>query len=140
MLQGGRLALAKGLLSQWAKAMYPRRESLVVVGFSGRDARILRLPGKAGRANDDWIRPIEGGGETPIDAALALAERVLRRVDDERALWLLSDARFPALPPRPHGVDQCGVIDFDDGPLRLGRAQALAEAWQATYINAKTLI
>ena len=46
-------------------------------------------------------------------------------------LWLLTDARFDEIPPRPRQADVCMVVDFDDGALTLGRAARIAQAWGA---------
>ncbi|WP_349771944.1 VWA domain-containing protein [Thauera sedimentorum] len=144
MLRGRRLALAKGLLLAWTAALYHRREALAVIGFAGGAARVLQPPRKAVAFNERWIAAIAGGGGTPAAAAVALADRLLaqrrRRAPDERvALWLLSDARFATLPPPPRHADQCTVIDFDEGPRALGRAQRLAREWNADCVSACSL-
>ncbi|WP_230976247.1 vWA domain-containing protein [Pseudothauera nasutitermitis] len=144
MLRGRRLALAKGLLQAWAARCYRRRETLMVIGFAGEQARLLHAPGKAAAFNERWIAPIAGGGATPAASAIALADRVLaqrRRSADERVeLWLLSDARFATLPPRPQRADHCTVIDFDDGPRALGRAARLAAAWGADCLPVRAVV
>ncbi|MDQ7989447.1 MAG: hypothetical protein REI09_07405, partial [Candidatus Dactylopiibacterium sp.] len=143
MLRGQRLALAKGLLQAWGAHCYRRRETLAVIGFSGDAARLIRAPAKA-TARQDWIAPIAGGGGSPAHAAIALAEHVMARHRRQApgahiTLWLLSDARFQPLPPRPALADQCTVIDFDTGARALGRARQLAQAWQAGYAPAAAL-
>lgn len=144
MLRGKRLASAKGLLLAWTAMLYRRRESLAVIGFSGKAARVLQVPQKAVVFNEGWIAPITGGGGTPAASAVMLAEVLLARrrrcsPGEHLAVWLLSDARFASVPPRPRHADQYAIIDFDEGPLALGRARQLARAWQAEHVPASSL-
>ena len=136
MLQGSRLALAKGLLLEWTAQFYRRREDLTVIGFGGEQANLLQAPRKTVAFNTAWIAEIAGGGATPAGSAVALADAVLakrRRSMREQhvVLWLLTDARFDEIPPRPRQADVCMVVDFDDGALTLGRAARIAQAWGA---------
>ncbi len=144
MLRARRLALAKGLLLAWTGLLQRRRESLAVIAFSGASAQLLQAPQKAVRHGARWIAPIAGGGGSPAVAAVTLAEALLARrrrtTPGERlAVWLLSDVRFARLPPRPRHADQYTIIDFDEGPFALGRAQRLAHAWQAEHWPASAL-
>ncbi|WP_342773526.1 vWA domain-containing protein [Azoarcus indigens] len=141
MLRGQRLALAKGLLLDWSAASYRKREALAVIAFDGHGARLLQAPRKAQAHNERWIAPLAGGGGSPVQAALQLAEEVLRRyrktcAAQPIALSLLTDARFDPLPPRPRHADRCTVVDFDDGRPRLERAARLAADWQAELLRA----
>ena len=141
MLAGASLALAKGLILQWAKQIYRQRAQLCVIGFGGGQARVLQTPRKAAAINEHWIAPIRGGGGTPVVPGLNLAQRVLsqyRKKSPQQicGLWLLTDGRFPDLPPRPEYADICAVVDFEKAPLRLGRAQQLAQNWHANYVLA----
>ncbi|WP_243632273.1 vWA domain-containing protein [Parazoarcus communis] len=145
MLRSRRLALAKGLLLEWAAERYRRREPFAVIGFGGKGARVLQAPRKAVAFNERWIAPIAGGGGSPADAAVALADQLLARrrrskPDERFVVCLLSDVRFTALPPRPQQADHCTIIDFDEGPLALGRARQLARAWQADHRSAAELV
>ena len=142
MLAGRNLALAKGLLLAWAEHIYQQRAYLCVIGFGGSEARVLQAPRKAARINTHWIAPISGGGGTPLLKGLALAERMLAQARKKNprqftSLWLLTDGRFPYLPPRPLHADTCAVVDFENAPVRLGRAQQLAQRWQGDYRHAQ---
>ncbi len=144
MLEGDQLGFAKGLLQQWVRQLYRRREYLAVIGFAGDTARLLQPPHKAVAFNDAWISAIPGGGATPARAAVALADAILgrwrRRVPGQRiTVWLLSDARFNALPPRPRFAHHCVVVDFDRAAVALGRARHIAEAWGAELLRAADL-
>ena len=144
MLQGSRLALAKGLLLEWTAQFYRRREDLTVIAFAGNQARVLQPPRKAVAFNAAWIAKIAGGGATPARSAVALADSVLekrrRSVPKQHiVLWLLTDARFDDLPPRPRHADVCTVVDFDDASVALGRARRIAQAWDAECWSATEL-
>ena len=141
MLAGRNLALAKGLLQEWAQQIYRQRAQLCVIGFGGGEARILQAPRKAAHINDHWIAPIRGGGGTPIRQGLQQAEQVLAQARKKNpqqltTLWLLTDGRFPSQPPRPEFADLCAVVDFENAAVPLGRAQQLAQQWQADYLHA----
>lgn len=142
MLKRNNLALAKGLLVQLSEQLYRRRSELAVIVFAGRQAQVLQTPRRVAAFNLAWIAPIGGGGGSPLESAVAEAERLLaqarrRAPGQRRYLWLLSDARFPALPARPRHVDECWVLDFDNAAVPLGRAERIAEHWAAQYCLAE---
>lgn len=145
MLRGKRLSLAKGLLLRWTAEFYRRREDLAVIGFSGEQARVLQPPRKAVAFNEAWIAAIPGGGGTPAQSAVALADALLRKrrrtaPEQHVALWLLTDARFDGIPPRPRDADICTVVDFDDSAIALGLATRIGAAWDAEVVRATDLV
>jgi len=141
MLRGEKLALAKGCLLALTESFYRRREHLAVIGFSGNEARLLQAPAKATAFNADWIRPLRGGGGTPLASAMALAERLLQRARSASSgqllsVWLLTDGRFAALPARPRLADSCQIVDFETEAIALQRCRRLAQDWDAQWICA----
>lgn len=144
MMCSGRLALAKAMLHVWCEALYGTREAIVVIGFGGSGAQLLKAPGTA-PVGATWIRTIEGGGGTPIVAALSATEKTLHRLRRQSptariACWLLTDGRFAVLPASPAGADWCAVVDFDSGGLAVGRSKEVASRWSATYMSACELV
>lgn len=144
MLRGEKLALAKGCLLALTEDFYRRREHLAVIGFSGNAARLLQAPGKATAFNAEWIRPLAGGGGTPIESALALADVLMQRARRGSSgrllsLWLLTDGRFAELPARPHLADSCHIVDFETDTIALQRCRRLARDWDAQWIGAAQL-
>jgi magnesium chelatase subunit ChlD-like protein len=137
MLEGGRLARAKGLLLAMFEQAARQRHRVALVCFGGNKAERRFGPAMPRWWNERWVEPIGGGGGTPLQLGLDEAGRVLRhaaRVTPGVAcsLWLLSDGRStaqPRLPPATHRV----VVDFEDGPIRLGRCVELARQWDADY-------
>lgn len=152
MLRDGKLARAKGFLSALAAQCYCQRDHLAVIGFGGTQARWLHRPAKAHALHAEWIAPVTGGGATPVEAALQWLDGLLvsarRRQVRGRAgaggggqaackvcVWLLTDARFVATPPRPSLADECVVVDFDCGPQALYRGRAVAVSWGACWVD-----
>lgn len=144
MLKGRNLSLAKGLLMHWSGRIYQERGQMAVIGFSGEGAKVLQSPTRAGPRNEQWIRPIAGGGGTPVAAGLRLAEQLVTRARRGKpltvVLWLLSDGRFDPLPLRPGFADTVGLVDFESTRVRLGRMPRLANAWDAPCWSIDQLI
>lgn len=133
MLQADKLARAKGYLLALMDSLYRARDRVGVIGFSGSGARWLQRPAKAQTFNADWIRPLAGGGGSPLAQALDLLPRTPNPSGDCVCLWLLSDCRFAQLPAGPQHVDRCVIVDFDADPLLLGRGPLLAQQWKAEH-------
>lgn len=139
MRQGGRLAKAKGyavhLIEQAARA----GDHVALLCFGGQGVELLVPPGPARAAGSARVRPVGGGGGTPLTACLAQAEQLLRSdlrrrgTGSTNCLWLLTDGRTLEQPTAPTAADHTVVVDFDD-PLRpLGRCAAWAERWRAEH-------
>lgn len=141
MAASGALARAKGVLLSLMEEAYRRREQVALICFAGTRV-VLRLPPrKAAAWNDDWIAPIGGGGGTPLQAAVEHAGQLLQRHGGAEAsfqgwLWLLTDGRTRERPARPAAAQEAGIVDFESGRVRLGRAAALAAAWDARHVRA----
>ncbi|NYH17100.1 vWA domain-containing protein [Paraburkholderia bryophila] len=145
MLAGERLALAKGLLiGLFDRASAARAEAaLVCFGGSGADVRFG--PAVPRWWNERWLRPVGGGGGTPLAVGVGRAVRLLedgarRKPAQQRWLWILTDGRTSDEPARPRDVDQIVVVDFEQGAIRLGRCASLADGWGARYVTAEELI
>ena len=140
MLQGRKLALAKGCLLALTELFYRRRERLAVIGFAGPQAQLLRAPCKVAAFNAEWIAPLQGGGATPVQSAVALVEALLRQQKAVKpgllaSVWLLTDGRFDPLPARPQGADSCHIVDFEQEAVALQRCARLARDWGAECIE-----
>ena len=94
MVESGAFAKAKGLLLQWMRWAYLRRESVALLCFGAGQVRWLLQPTRAPRWNDDLIEPLLGGGGTPLAAALQAGwDAVARHSGFTSTLWVLSDFR-----------------------------------------------
>jgi magnesium chelatase subunit ChlD-like protein len=137
MAAGGALARAKGVLLALMEQAYRRRERVALLSFAGTRVELRLPPRKAAAWNDDWVNAIGAGGGTPLGPAIAQAAQLLARGGGEGWLWLLTDGRARDWPARPAEAAQLRVVDFEQGRLRLGRAQALARAWGAECLRAE---
>lgn len=137
MLAQGRLALAKGVLAELMAQAYRWRDQVALLSFAGAGG-VVRLPARrAMRDASAWVAPIGGGGGTPLTAALAQADELIRRHARGTCwLWLLTDGRSREAPARPKHADQVCIIDFDAARVPLGRAGALASDWGAAHVRA----
>ncbi|WLE60866.1 VWA domain-containing protein [Burkholderia plantarii] len=145
MLDGGRLARAKGLLVSLFDAAARERAEVALICFGAGGAERRFGPAVPRWWNERWLEPVAGGGGTPlalgIDAARALlAQLARRRPGAPRSLWLLTDGRTDEMPARPAQADEIHLVDFDDAAVRLGRAERLARAWEARWWLPEMLI
>lgn len=138
MRQRGRLALAKGhaawLIEQAARA----GDDVALLCFGGRGVELLLPPGRARAARSSQVRPLGGGGGTPLTHALTQADQVLHRAARrhgpiESWLWLLTDGRTLEQPPVPQAAQRIVIVDFDNPSRAIGRCAAWAMRWGAEH-------
>jgi magnesium chelatase subunit ChlD-like protein len=144
MLSYQNLSLAKGLLADWLRQFYQQRVKVCVLGFGSGGVKVLLPPRQASYINEHWIASIGGGGGSPVATALERADYIMENYRKRCphtmiTLSLLSDGRFTLLPCRPRNADQIVIIDFEQGPVRLGRTLQLAVKWDAHYAIASQL-
>nr|WP_240478675.1 VWA domain-containing protein [Pseudomonas cremoricolorata] len=134
----GALAACKGVLAEVFDQAYRRRARLALLTASGRIPQWQRHGLKASAALQPWLQQLGAGGGTPLLAALAEARQwLLRRANQhphemQRCL-VFTDGRlqrWQALAPLP--CDSV-LVDMERTPVRLGRAQQLAEQLHAQY-------
>ncbi|RZT36458.1 vWA domain-containing protein [Cupriavidus agavae] len=145
MAHGEPLALAKGVLLRLLERAYQTRAEVALVCFAAGHAEVRLAPSRARRWNDDWVRPITGGGGTPLALGLARADQLLarqarQRPGQQRWLWLLTDGRSTESPPRPAWADHVVVVDVERNPVPLGRCRHLADGWGTEYRSAEAAI
>ena len=148
MRRGGRLALAKGHAAMLIEQAAGAGDDVALLCFGGSGVELLLLPGPARRSGSARVRPVGGGGGTPLAAALAESERLLRqsRVRHrgqgacETWLWLLTDGRSLEQPVAPGAAEHIVIIDFDapaGAPgTGIGRCAAWAAHWGAEHRHA----
>ncbi len=138
MHQRGRLALAKGhaawLIEQAARA----GDDVALLCFGGQGVELLLPPGRARAARTAQVRPLGGGGGTPLTHALAQADQVLQRTASrhgpaESWLWLLTDGRTLEQPAAPQAAQRIVIVDFDNPSRAIGRCAAWAMRWGAEH-------
>jgi len=143
MLLSQQLAAAKGMLMQLIQMAYDQQADIAIVGFAGAEARVFVSPTRARPPTsihaEEWLKPVRGGGATPLTRGVAAASRLLTQAKQARSqqttwLWLLTDGRTTEAPVRPVS-DNIVVIDCERGRVRLRGCVALARHWSAHYID-----
>ncbi|WP_233835377.1 vWA domain-containing protein [Paraburkholderia sp. ZP32-5] len=145
MLAGQRLALAKGLLIALFDHASAQRAEAALICFGGAGADLRFGPAVPRWWNERWLQPVGGGGGSPLESGVRRAAELLgrsarRRPAQQRWLWILTDGRTRDIPARPLDADEVVVVDFERGALRLGRCEALADAWGARCVAPEELI
>lgn len=134
----GALSQAKGLLANTFEQAYRQRARLAVLHATGTQPRWLWQGQKASAQLHEWLEQLGAGGGTPLIDALQQArdwldKRQRQKPGERQRLLVLTDGRlrdWPALQPL-----NCPtvLVDIEGGPIRLGRAQQLAQELGAQY-------
>lgn len=147
-MAAGRLQAAKEVALGLLASNYERRDEVALMIFRGEGAQLVLPFTRDSRRLEETLRDIAVGGRTPLAGALHEAARILRNRPSS-LLVLFTDGRAnvsvggadpweEALSACAAAADACAgalVIDCETGPIALGRARALAEALQATYLS-----
>ncbi len=141
MRQRGRLALAKGHAAFMIEQAARQGDDVALLRFGGQGVELLLPPGRARASGSQRLRPVGGGGGTPLADALVQADRLLQRTlrknsskgPTECWLWLLTDGRTLEQPQAPLTPQHLVIVDFDDPKTPLGRCAAWAMRWGAEH-------
>lgn len=138
MRRRGRLALAKGHAAALIDRAARAGDRVALLCFGGQGVELRLPPGPARASGREKVRPLGGGGGTPVTHALAEADRLLRRVERREGpidawLWLLTDGRTLERPAAPTAAHHVVVVDFDDPARALGRCADWARCWGAEH-------
>jgi len=129
---------AKGLLAQLFDDAYRQRARMALLTASGQ-APTWQVQGlKAAKGLVGWLEQLGAGGGTPLLAALTeaghwLAVRRKRYPTEQQRLLVITDGRLKDVAELPHLECSGLLVDIERGPIRLGRAQALAAGLQLDY-------
>jgi magnesium chelatase subunit D len=146
-----RMRQTKGAVLSLLIDAYQKRDRVGLITFGGTGAQLALAPTRSVVVAARRLADLPIGGTTPLAAGLDLAGRVVasarrREPGVSPLVVLLTDGRgnVPLRPggnPEAEGLslarrlgqeDVTGlVIDTEGGPIRLGRARALAAAWDA---------
>jgi magnesium chelatase subunit D len=155
MAAGQRMEAVKGTVLSLLTDAYQHRDSVGVISFRGVDAQLLLPPTRNVEQAEQALRTLPTGGRTPLPHALQLALDVIQQYREHRPLLIiLSDGK--ANVSLPGGGDAWQqvmqlagqvraqstpalVLDTDADYLRLGRANALADALGADCISLDNL-
>lgn len=148
MLLSQQLAAAKGMLMQLIQIAYDQQADIAIVGFAGADARVFVAPTRARPPTsihaEEWLKPVRGGGATPLARGVAAVSRLLAEAKQGQSeqntwLWLLTDGRTTESPGRPAAADNIVVVDCERSRVRLRGCLTLARQWSAHYIDLNDL-
>ena len=156
-----RMVAVKGAVLSLLLDAYQRRDRVGLVAFRGAGAETLLPPTGSVDLAQRHLQEMPTGGRTPLSAGLRRALEVVEteRVKDRQLrplLVLLSDGRANVTAGGVTGATatteaaQAGalvqqrkipavVVDTEDGYVRLGLAQPLAEAMHARYVKLEDL-
>lgn len=141
-----RMEMVKGAVIALLSDAYQQRDEVAVIAFRGAGAELLLPPTRSVEIAERELRELPTGGRTPLAHALKIAHEVLERAagsGPEPLLIVLSDGRANlALEPQAdpwreslewaqalaHRGVAALVLDTEAGQVRLGRANALAQA------------
>ncbi len=132
------LSDAKGLLAQLFDDAYRQRARMALLTASGQSPKWQVQGLKAARGLADWLEQLGAGGGTPLLAALAeaahwLAARRKRYPAEQQQLLVITDGRLKVIDGLPLLACPGLLVDIERGPIKLGRAQALANGLQLDY-------
>ena len=139
------LSLAKGVLAELFDNAYRQRARLAVLQAGGREAQWLWQGRKASAELHRWLHELGAGGGTPLlDALNQAGDWLLRRQrakpSERQRLLILTDGRLRDLPNLAPLPCPTLLLDTERAPIRLGRAQQLAQALQAEYQHIDDLL
>lgn len=138
MRHKGKLALAKGHAARLIEQAARLGDDVALLSLGGQGVELLLAPGPARASGGQRVRPLGGGGGTPLAQALAQADQLLARNQrlngpTECWLWLLTDGRTLEQPEAPQVPQHIVIVDFDDPHKSLGRCAAWAKRWGAEH-------
>ncbi len=142
-----RMVATKGAIMSLLLDAYQKRDRVGMISFRGQEASVLLPPTGSVELAQRYLNQMKTGGRTPLAAGLAKAYELLRRDryrdrDLQSLLVLLTDGRANAAQgvddPVAESLRQAAalrhahipalVVDTEQGSLRLGLAQRLAQA------------
>lgn len=139
MRSRGRLSWAKGYAASLIQEAARQGDDVALLCFGGQGVELLLPPGPARTAGVVRVRPLGGGGGTPLSACVSEADRLLQTVRRgqrpfaKACFWLLTDGRTLDDPLAPKLADRVIVVDFDDPRLPIGQCASWAKGWGAEY-------
>ncbi|MDX8033789.1 putative cobaltochelatase [Lentzea sp. BCCO 10_0856] len=147
-----RMSAVSGAVVSLLRDAYQRRDKVGVVTFRGNQAEVALPPTTSVDAAATRLKKMRTGGRTPLADGLLKAHRVLEieRLRDPRKrplVVLLTDGRATSSglggDPMKDALKAAGlleqtavvVVDCEQGHIRLGLAQKIAEALQGTCVR-----
>ncbi|GAA3643510.1 putative cobaltochelatase [Lentzea roselyniae] len=147
-----RMSAVSGAVVSLLRDAYQRRDKVGVITFRGRAAEVALPPTTSVDAAATRLKKMRTGGRTPLADGILKAHKVLEieRLRDPRKrplVVLLTDGRATSSglggDPTKDALKAAGlleqtavvVVDCEQGHIRLGLAQKIAEALQGTCVR-----
>ncbi len=132
------LSQAKGLLAQVLDDAYRQRIRLALLTANGSTPRWQHQGLKASAALKPWLDALGAGGGTPLFAAFEqasqwLEQRRKKHPAEQQRVLVMTDGRIKDLPPMHAFVCPGLLIDIESGPIRLRKAEQMAEMLGLEY-------
>ena len=140
----GALTQAKGLLGTVLEQAYQQRVRIAVLHATGMQAQWPFQGQKRSAAMLAWVSDLGAGGGTPLIEALVqtgdwLTQRQRSKPAEQQKVLVITDGRLREWPTLPPMACPALVVDIESAPIRLGRAQVLAEQLGAQYRHIESL-
>ncbi|MBM6551710.1 AAA family ATPase [Marinomonas ostreistagni] len=131
-------AKAKGVILEIAERAYLEREQISILGFGGEQVDWLLPQVRAPQNIRAQLDEFSAGGGTPIHQALVdaqqyLAQAARQQPELELNSYILTDGRVTGDFTTAAWPGALTVIDTELSPVKRGRAQELAQAFNADY-------
>jgi magnesium chelatase subunit D len=153
-----RMVATKGAILSLLLDAYQKRDQVGMLSFRGHDATVLLPPTGSVERAQQCLADLRTGGRTPLAVGLARAYEVLLRYrqrerQTQPLLVVLTDGRANAGlgmgDPVTEALGQATrlreaqvpslIVDTEQGVMRLGLAQRLADATGGTYLRLEEL-
>jgi magnesium chelatase subunit ChlD-like protein len=140
----GALSHAKGLLGTVLQQAYQQRARIAVLQATGMQAQWPFQGQKSSAAMLAWVNELGAGGGTPLIEGLLqtsawLAQRQRSKPGEQQRVLVITDGRLREWPALAQLACPAVLVDIESGPIRLGRAQMLAEQLGADYRHIEEL-
>ncbi|GLK87242.1 hypothetical protein GCM10017655_03040 [Pseudomonas turukhanskensis] len=140
----GALSQAKGLLGTVLQQAYQQRARVAVLQATGMQAQWPFQGQKSSAAMLAWVNELGAGGGTPLIEGLVqtgewLVQRQRSKPGEQQRVLVITDGRLREWSPVAPLSCPAVLVDIESGPIRLGRAQVLAEQLGAEYRHIEEL-
>ena len=132
-------AKAKGAILDIAQQAYLKREQICVFTFGNNQIQQVQAQVRAPKDISDLLNQLKAGGGTPFrEGLLEVSEWLMgfhrKNIDFVSQTYIFSDGRTRSEIADIHLEGEVCFVDIEIGPIKRGRAQALAQSIGADYL------
>lgn len=134
------LSNTKGAIAQLAEECYLRREHLCIMTFGNNRIETALHPQRAPKDIQNILDKIQAGGGTPLRKALLKIQEMVERNHQQLCqLFIFTDGRSRESIQNIHLNCEVVVIDTENGDVKLGMSQQLAQCLNGNYVHLQNL-